>query len=83
MTHDRPRPAQNPDGSPALQGSYDSHAVHGFGDPHRDGLPEELAGLLAEIVPPGGTFRHREHIHLAYLAARRHSTDRAADKVSG
>ena len=51
--------------------------------PGPDGLPEELAGLLAEIVPPGGAFRHREHIHLAYLAVARHGTDRAAGKVSG
>ena len=83
MTHDRPRPAQNPDGPHVLHGPHGSHAVHGPGDPHPDGLPEELAGLLAEIVPPGGTFRHREHIHLAYLAVRRHGTERAADKVSG
>jgi hypothetical protein len=57
--------------------------VQGPGDPHPDALPEELAGLLAEIVPPGGAFRHREHIHLAYLAVRRHGADRAADRVSG
>ena len=59
------------------------HAAHGPGDPHPDALPEELAGLLAEIVPPGGAFRHREHIHLAYLAVQRYGTDRAADVVSG
>lgn len=62
---------------------HDPRATHGPGDPHPDALPEELAGLLAEIVPPGGAFRHREHIHLAYLAVRRHGTERAADKVAG
>ena len=46
-------------------------------------LPADLAAVLAEIVPPGGAFRHREHIHLAYLAVQRHGADRAADKVSG
>ena len=56
------------------------HAAHG---PHQAALPEELAALLAEIVPPGGAFRHREHIHLAYLAVRRHGADRAAGVVSG
>lgn len=66
-----------------LQGPHNPHAGHGSGDSHSDGLPEELAGLLAEIVPPGSTFRHREHIHLAYLAVARHGTDLAADKVSG
>jgi hypothetical protein len=82
MTHDGPRPAQKPGEPPAPRGPHGPHAVHGPGGPDPDALPEELAGLLAEIVPPGGTFRHREHIHLAYLAVRRHGTDRAADKVS-
>ena len=52
-------------------------------DPHDAALPAELAAALAEIVPPGGAFRHREHIHLAYLAVRRHGADRAAGVVSG
>jgi hypothetical protein len=48
------------------------------GDPHRLGhsgpreVPAELAAILAEIVPPGGAFRHRQHIHLAFLAVQRH-----------
>jgi hypothetical protein len=83
MTHDGPRAAQSPDGPHAPPGPHGPHDAHGPGDPHPDALPEELAVLLAEIVPPGGAFRHREHIHLAYLAVRRHGTDRAADKVSG
>ena len=33
--------------------------------PHDAALPADLAAALAEIVPPGGAFRHREHIHLA------------------
>jgi len=66
-----------------LHGAHDPHAGRGSSDSHPDGLPEELAGLLAEIVPPGGAFRHREHIHLAYLAVARHGTALAADKVSG
>ena len=82
MTHDGPR-AQNPDEPHAPLGPHGSHTAHGPGDPHLDALPEELAGLLAEIVPPGGAFRHREHIHLAYLAVARHGTALAADKVSG
>jgi hypothetical protein len=62
-------------------GPRDRHDPH---DPHQAAaLPAELAAVLAEIVPPGGTFRHREHIHLAYLAVQRHGADRAADKVSG
>lgn len=42
----------------------------------------ELAGLLAEIVPPGGDFGHRQHIHLAYLATRRHGTLAAVTRIS-
>ena len=56
---------------------------HGSHDPHDASLPAELASALAEIVPPGGSFRHREHIHLAYLAVQRHGSDRAAGVVSG
>jgi len=50
--------------------------------PHDAALPAELVAALAEIVPPGGAFRHREHIHLAYLAVQRYGADRAAEKVS-
>jgi hypothetical protein len=42
----------------------------------------ELAGLLAEIGPPGAGFRHRQHVHLAFLAARRYGTTGAADRIS-
>ena len=52
--------------------------ARGSHDPHDAALPAELASALAEIVPPGGSFRHREHIHLAYLAVQRHGADRAA-----
>jgi hypothetical protein len=57
--------------------------AHGSLDLHDAALPAELAAALAEIVPPGGAFRHREHIHLAYLAVQRHGADRAAGVVSG
>ena len=51
---------------------------------HRSGraLPAGLAAVLAEIVPPGGAFRHRQHIHLAFLAVQRHGAARAADVVA-
>jgi len=58
-------------------------ASHGPDEPGQAALPAELATVLAEIVPPGSAFRHREHIHLAYLAVQRHGADRAADVVSG
>ena len=67
------------------QHPHDSQQPHDSQHPRPDqaGLPAELAALLAEIVPPGGSFRHREHIHLAYLAVQRHGADRAAGMVSG
>ena len=62
------------------RGPHRTHRSHG---PHDAALPADLAAALAEIVPPGGAFRHREHIHLAYLAVQRHGADRAAGVVSG
>jgi hypothetical protein len=62
---------------------HNPRRAHGAHDPHDAGLPAELATALAEIVPPGGSFRHREHIHLAYLAVQWHGADRAAGVVSG
>jgi len=59
------------------------HGTHRSDGPHDASLPADLAAALAEIVPPGGAFRHREHIHLAYLAVQRHGADRAAGVVSG
>jgi hypothetical protein len=45
-------------------------------------MPAELAELLGMIVPAGGQFRHRQHIHLAFLAVRRHGQAHAADLIS-
>jgi len=58
------------------------HSTHGLHGPHGLAVPPELAAILAEIVPPGGRFGHREHIHLAYLAVQRHGVSRAAEKVA-
>jgi hypothetical protein len=63
-----------------VHGPRRTHRAH---DPHDAALPADLAAALAEIVPPGGAFRHREHIHLAYLAVQRYGADRAAEMVSG
>jgi hypothetical protein len=46
-------------------------------------MPAELAAILAEIVPPGGSFGHREHVHLAFVAVRRYGPQRAAGVMSG
>ena len=61
-------------------GQRHAHGSHG---PHDAALPAELASALAEIVPPGGSFRHREHIHLAYLAVQRYGAHKAAGVVAG
>lgn len=55
---------------------------HQFGHPGTRAMPAELAAILAEVVPPGGAFRHRHHIHLAFLAVQRHGAVRAADVVA-
>ena len=46
-------------------------------------IPAELSALLREIVPPGGRFGHRQHIHLAYLTVRRYGPQEAASRISG
>jgi hypothetical protein len=54
------------------------------GAPHgATAMPAELAAILAQIVPPGGRFGHREHIHLAYIAVHRYGPDRAPEVVAG
>lgn len=44
-------------------------------------MPAELAEILDEIVPPGGHFRHRQHIHLAFIVVRRHGPSQAAGLI--
>jgi hypothetical protein len=44
-------------------------------------IPAELAEILDEIGA-AGAFRHRQHIHLAFIATRRYGMMQAADKVS-
>jgi hypothetical protein len=52
----------------------DPHSQHGGADP-------ELQSMLREIVGPDGAFRHRQHVHLAFLAVRRHGMPEAVDRV--
>jgi hypothetical protein len=56
--------------------------THPARPPGARAMPPELAAVLAEIVPPGGAFRHRQHLHLAFLAVQRHGPARAADVVA-
>ncbi len=48
---------------------------------HGPAMPGELAELLAEIVPPGGGFGHRQHVHLAFLTVRAHGAEAARAKI--
>ena len=41
----------------------------------------ELAAILQAIVGPDGAFRHRQHIHLAFLAVRRYGMPEAISKI--
>ncbi len=45
-------------------------------------MPADLAEILAEVTPPDGAFRHRQHIHLAFIAVHRHGGPRAAELIS-
>jgi hypothetical protein len=50
------------------------------GAPVPHAIPAELAEILAEIAP-GGAFRHRQHVHLAFIAIRRYGAAHAAEQV--
>ena len=59
---------------------------------HRHQLPEpaqarplrpELAEVLAEVAPGGTPFRHRQHIHLAWIAVQRYGASRSPAVVAG
>ena len=50
--------------------------------PHSHEVPAELAALLGRVVPGGGGFGHRQHVHLAFLAAREHGTAMAITTIS-
>jgi hypothetical protein len=57
------------------------HLPHSPG-PHR--APDsELAVILPEITGPGGQFRHRQHINLAFYAVRRYGMPDAVGTVCG
>jgi hypothetical protein len=45
-------------------------------------MPAELAEILEEVTAPGGAFRHRQHVHLAFVTVRRYGDARAAELIS-
>src|SRR5919201_5220420 len=46
-------------------------------------MDTELAALLRDVTGPGGAFRHRQHVNLAFVAVRRYGMPGAIDKVCG
>ena len=73
-----PRGPAGLDASRASHGSHDSHThgAHGARDP-------ELAAILPGITGPGGQFRHRQHINLAFYAVRRYGMPDAVGAICG
>jgi hypothetical protein len=51
-------------------------------EPGGRAVPGELAEFLTQVVPAGGAFRHRQHIHLAFLTVRRYGTAEASARIS-
>jgi hypothetical protein len=45
-------------------------------------MPAELAEIMTEVLPPDGAFRHRQHIHLAFIATHRFGAARVAETMS-
>ena len=46
-----------------------------------DQADAQLAVILPEITGPGRKFRHRQHIHLAFLAVRRYGMPEATTRI--
>jgi hypothetical protein len=57
-------------------GGPEPDARHGAQDP-------ELAAILPEITGPGGQFRHRQHINLAFYAVHRYGMPDAVGTICG
>ena len=49
--------------------------------PHHSPGDPELAAILTEITGPDGEFRHRQHIHLAFVAVRRYGMPEAVTRI--
>jgi hypothetical protein len=48
---------------------------------HGDQAHAELAVILSQITGPDGQFRHRQHIHLAFLTVRRYGMPEAITRI--
>jgi len=68
-----------PHGIPA---EHAQHGQHGSDAPPGPADPE-LAVILPAITGPGGQFRHRQHINLAFYAVRRYGMPGAVGTICG
>jgi len=76
-----------PHGLDGLDGPRGPHEPHGSYTHGADGthgaLDPELATILPGITGPGGQFRHRQHINLAFYAVRRYGMPDAVGAICG
>ena len=57
------------------------HEIPPGGGSSRGPADPELAAILPAITGPGGEFRHRQHINLAFLAVRRYGMPEATARI--
>jgi hypothetical protein len=81
----RPNAAQERHGPDAAHGGHGSDERHGSdGAQGRRGPQDpELVTILPAITGPGGQFRHRQHINLAFYAVRRYGMPDAVGMICG
>ena len=79
-----PRGPAGLDASRASHESHEPHEPHTHGPDRADGVRDpELAAILPGITGPGGQFRHRQHINLAFYAVRRYGMPDAVGAICG
>ena len=87
MTPHGPDAASGGHGADAASGGHGRRpwwARAGRGPRGQHGPPDpELAAILPEITGPGGQFRHRQHINLAFYAVRRYGMPDAIGSICG
>jgi hypothetical protein len=78
------RAPRGPAGLDASRASHEPHDSHTHGPDGAHGARDpELAAILPGITGPGGQFRHRQHINLAFYAVRRHGMPDAVGAICG
>jgi hypothetical protein len=66
------------------RGPHEPHDSHTHGSDGTHGVRDpELAAILPGITGPGGQFRHRQHINLAFYAVRRYGMPDAVGAICG